>query len=74
MDETQQQCRACPPLVIETVTPSVPLNQSNVFQYTRNCFDFGRRCFEVQWAHGRRAFQKYFRKAKNSLAILLDFS
>jgi hypothetical protein len=29
-------------LVIETVTPSVPLNQSNVSQYTRNRFDFGR--------------------------------
>jgi hypothetical protein len=39
-----------------------------------NCLDFGKRCFEVQLEHGRRALQKYFRKAKKSLAILLDFS
>ena len=38
------------------------------------CAGIHRRCFEVRYAHGRRAFQKYFQKAKKSLAILRDFS
>jgi hypothetical protein len=53
---------------------AMPCQWRDIASDTGNCFDFGRRCFEVQWAHGRWAFQKYFRKAKNSLAILLDFS